>query len=165
MTHTTETDKKKGAVMQAARNQMTEWRQALQKLEEDIHELPTETRAEYEQKLSMLKLHWQQVESKFTAISQTDPTRQGTAYTHWRETAVAYDEAFLNTTHELKATELVPLGWLQGFTDKRIQDSEGWAEGFGKRPAGSEGFAEGMGHKDKVGSRGWAEGYDKVSQS
>jgi hypothetical protein len=85
------------------------------------------------------------------------------AYSQWRDTAVSYNEAFAHTTNDMK--EYVPLGWLQGFTDKRSLDSEGWAEGFGKRPEGSEGFAEGMGHKGKVKSKGWSEGYDQVSRS
>ena len=150
-------------VLQKVQNQMDEWRAALNKFEEKLSDTSAETKAAYEEQLAQLKLHWQQVESKFSALQQADDARRGVAYADWRDTADSYHNAFMSTARDMK--EYVPLGWLQGFTDKRTLDSEGWAEGFGKRPAGSEGFAEGMGHMREETSKGWAEGYDKVSKS
>lgn len=155
-------DEKSDAMLQKAQNQMNEWREEIDELGAKLEDLSGEARAEYEKQLAKLKLHWQQVESKFSTWQQADDTRRGVAYADWHDTAVSYNEAFMQTASQMK--KFVPLGWLQGFTDKRTQDSAGWAEGFGTRPAGSEGFAEGLGQKGKN-SKGWAEGYDKASQS
>jgi hypothetical protein len=157
-------DEKRKMVLQKARTQMDEWREDLNRLENQLSDLSSESgsRAEYQKQLATLKQHWQQVESKFAAMLQGSDEAQE-AYNHWRDTAVAYNQAFMRATKNMK--EEVPLGWLQGYTDERTQESAGWAEGFGGRPSDSEGFAEGMGHKGKVTSKGWAEGYDKVSKS
>lgn len=157
-------DEKSETVMQKAQNQMDEWREEINELEAKLEELSGEARAEYEKQLAKLKLHWQQVESKFSSLQQADNARRDVAYADWRDTAVAYNNTFLTTANNMK--EYVPLGWLQGFTDRRTQDSKGWAEGLSRTaPEDSEGFAEGMGHKGEVESKGWAEGYDKVSKS
>lgn len=157
-------DEKSEVVRQKAQNQMDEWRAEINEWEEKLSELSGEAQAEYQEQLTKLKLHWQQVESKFSTMMQADDEKQEAAYTHWRDTAVSYNETIIRTADHMK--EYVPLGWLQGFTDRRTQDSIGWAEGFTTRgPEDSEGFAEGMGHKKKVESKGWAEGYDKVSKS
>jgi len=156
-------DEKSEAVLQKVQSQMDEWRAALNTFEEKLKEATAETQAAYEEQLAQLKLHWQQVESRFGALQQAEDAQRGVAYADWRETAVSYDKAFMSTVSNMK--EYVPLGWLQGFTDKRIQDSQGWAEGFGKRPESSEGFAEGMGHMSHETSKGWAEGYNKTSKS
>ncbi|MAU01923.1 MAG: hypothetical protein CL608_32705 [Anaerolineaceae bacterium] len=157
-------DEKSEAVMQKAQNQMDEWREEINEMEKKVSELSGEAKAEFQEQLTKLKLHWQQLESKFSALMQANDDQREAAYADWRDTAVSYNNTFMSTTHEMK--EYVPLGWLQGFTDRRTQDSEGWAEGFTERgPEDSEGWAEGMGHKGKVKSKGWAEGYDKVSKS
>jgi hypothetical protein len=162
--HTKTVDKKSGDMTQKAHHQMNEWREEINEFEAKLEELSGEARAEYEKHLAELKLNWQQVESKFSTLRQADDARRDTAYTDWRDTAVAYNDTFLTTANNIK--EYVPLGWLQGFTDRRTQDSKGWAEGLSLTgPEDSEGFAEGMGHKGKVKSKGWAEGYDEVSQS
>lgn len=156
-------DEKSEVVMQKAQDQMEEWREEINELEEKLSELSGEAQTEYEKQLAKLKVSWQQLETKFSTLQRVDDTQRSAVYADWRDTAVAYNNAFMRTANDIK--EFVPLGWLQGFTDKRTMDSEGWAEGFGKRPAGSEGFAEGIGHRGEETSKGWAEGYDKDSQS
>lgn len=157
-------DEKSEAVMQKVQNQMDEWREEINEMEKKVSELSGEAKAEFQEQLAKLKLHWQQLESKFSTLTQADEDQREAAYAAWRDTAVVYNNTFMTTTQGMK--EYVPLGWLQGFTDRRTQDSEGWAEGFtDEGPEDSEGWAEGMGHKGKVKSKGWAEGYDKASQS
>ncbi|MEZ4592850.1 MAG: hypothetical protein R3D55_17150 [Chloroflexota bacterium] len=56
----------------------------------------------------------------------------------WQKTAVAYQSTFHETADSLR--QIVPLGWLQGYTNLRTMDSEGWAQGLGHRPDGSEGW-------------------------
>jgi hypothetical protein len=71
-----------------------------------------------------------------------------------------FREAFMRTANQLNNEhEEVSLGWLQGFTDHRVHDSAGWAEGMGEPEESSEGWVEGMGEQESD-SEGWAEGYD-----
>ena len=157
-------DEKRKVVRQKVQKQMDEWRAETNEMEARLSELSGKAQAEYQKQLTRLKMHWQQLESKFSNMMQAEDDQREAAYADWRDTAVSYNNTFMSITHEMK--EFVPLGWLQGFTDRRPQDSEGWAEGFtDKGPQDSQGFAEGMGHKEKVKSKGWAEGYDKVSKS
>ena len=149
---------------QKTQRKMDEWRTGLSKLEQSVNKLPVEMQQEYQKRFASLKLHWQQVESQFTALNRTNVEQREAAYAQWRDTAVSYNDAFVRTVNDMK--KHVPLGWAEGFTNERTQDSVGWAEGFtNEGPEDSEGFAEGMGHKEKAESKGWAEGYDKVSQS
>ena len=164
MTTLQETIRQKSeAFAQVAQEKMEQWRNEQNRLEREINELSNDIRLKFEKELAKLKLHWQQVEAKFSSMNRTDAAEWETAQTSWQETAVAYQRAFHQTADEVK--KVVPLGWLQGYTDIRTMDSEGWAEGFGHRPSGSEGWAEGMGHKENVESKGWAEGYGRDSQS
>ena len=78
----------------------------------------------------------------------------------FRKDMFVFRSAFYQTAHRIRDEEKVALGWLQGFTDARTHESEGWLEGMGTQPTGSEGWAEGMGTKP-TGSEGWAEGYNK----
>lgn len=142
---------------------MAHWRQELNRLEQEIENFSDEAQAKFQKELAELKLNWQQVEAKFSTLKPADEDNWESERTHWEETANAYQRSFYKTADRMR--EIVPLGWLQGFTDVRTLDSEGWAQGQGHRPEGSEGWAEGMGHQEKDGSKGWAEGYDKVNQS
>jgi len=147
---------------QVAQEKMAQWRSELNRLEREINEFSDDTRTKFEKELAELKLHWQQVEAKFSSMNRADAAGWEMTQTRWQETAVSYQRAFHQTADRVR--EIVPLGWLQGYTDIRTMDSEGWAEGLGHRPEGSEGWAEGMGHKEDETSKGWAEGYDRAAQ-
>ncbi|MEZ4594937.1 MAG: hypothetical protein R3D55_27910 [Chloroflexota bacterium] len=164
MTNLQETIRRKGDTFaQLAEEKMAQWRKELNRLAQEIDELSDDVRAEYFRQLAALKLNWQQVEAKFSAMTRAGEAEWEQARKDWQETAVAYQSTFHETADSLR--QIVPLGWLQGYTNLRTMDSEGWAQGLGHRPDGSEGWAEGMGHKEQVGSRGWAEGYEHVSKA
>lgn len=164
MTDLQETIRRKGDTFaQVAQGKMAQWREELNRLEREIDDLAGDAHAKYLQQLAALKLNWQQVEAKFSAMTRADEAEWEEARQEWQETAVAYQVAFHETADALR--QIVPLGWLQGYTNLRTMDSEGWAQGLGHRPDGSEGWAEGMGHKEKAGSEGWAQGYEHVSKS
>lgn len=159
-TKTKEIARKKESFLQTTQVQMNQWRDELDRLEEEIKQLPIDIQAEYCEQSANLRETWQQVEAKLQVLEGAASDQWEEMKSRWQHTSQEYRESFMGTANQLQNKEKVPLGWLQGFTDKRTHESAGWAEGMGKRPEGSEGWVEGMG-KRPSGSKGWAEGYDR----
>ncbi|MBK7896297.1 MAG: hypothetical protein IPJ90_15765 [Anaerolineaceae bacterium] len=133
MTDLQETIRHKGNTFaQVAEEKMNQWRGELTRLEREINELDDPLQANYFRRLAALKLNWQQVEAKFSTMTRADEAAWEQARQDWQETAVAYQTAFHKTADEIR--QLVPLGWLQGYTNLRTMDSEGWAQGVGPSP-------------------------------
>jgi hypothetical protein len=160
-TLTNEIAKKKKAFLQTARVQMDQWRDGLNRLDEAIEQIPPEAQASYRKNIADLRAQWQQVEEAFQRMEQAAAERWEKVQSRWQQTAANYKEAFMETANRIDQKE-VPLGWLQGFSDKRTHESAGWAEGMGHRPEGSEGWAEGLGKQESK-SKGWSEGYDQAN--
>ena len=152
----------KESYVESAQAQMEKWREGLEKLFDETKEFPSEVQAAYRKRIGDLREQLEEVESVFDEMNEADREHWDEASYHWGTAAAQYWHAFSDTTKEIEDKHSIPLGWVQGLTDKRTYESAGWAEGFGHRPEGSEGWAEGMA-KQESGSRGWSEGYDSQS--
>jgi len=133
--------------LQTAQMRTNQWRDELNRLEEEIKQFPSETQAVYRRNLANLQTQWQQVEAKFKELERASSGQQEIIRSEWQITAEEYQNNFRETAKQIMDKENVPLGWLEGFTDKRPHDSAGWAEGMGKQEKGSKGWAEGYDRK------------------
>ncbi len=163
-TITQENFKNKENYVEMARAQMEKWREGLDKLEYDIKKFPPEVQAAYRREIGFLRSKLDQVETAYDQMSEADSKHWEEARYLWGKKAAEYWQVFMASADRIQSEQDVPLGWVQGLTDKRIYQSAGWAEGMGERPQGSQGWAEGMGERPQ-GSQGWAEGYDRLSRS
>lgn len=133
-----------------ARAHTAEWMKELQRL--------TASRAD-DPRTAELRALWPQMLTGLTELEQAGDDTWRQAAARWLERAEQFTRA-LNRLLGRPEPEDESLGWAQGFSEQRMPDSEGWAEGMGKRPADSEGWAEGLGHRE-ASSHGWAEGYEE----
>lgn len=159
-TITEENFKNKEIYIELAQGQMEKWRNGLVKLEDEIKKYPSEVQAAYRREVGTLYPKWEHVQTVFGEMSEAGSEQWEEARYQWGKTAAEYWQKFMTITERIQDKYHVPLGWVQGLTDKRMHQSAGWAEGFGDRPEGSEGWAEGMGKQGST-SQGWGEGYDR----
>lgn len=152
------------ATLLEVRDHLDQWETGIDRLEEAIHHVKQEAQKEYYDQIAVLRQHLKEMRLRLRAIEEGEPKE-------WRESQVAFyqrlarfRQAFAHTANSLDQEDRVALGWLQGFTNERTNESAGWAEGMGEMPEGSAGWAEGMGHRPE-GSKGWAEGYDQVNKN
>lgn len=144
--------------LQSARLQMEKWRADLKMLAAGAEKQSVEARAAYHEALANLLGLWRKMEAGFEDMEKAGSDTWEQTSAHWQQAADRFTSAF----NELTRGD-APLGWVQGLSDRRIQDSEGWVEGMGERQPGSEGWAEGIGKREES-SKGWAEGYKKTPQ-
>lgn len=97
-------------------------------LEKDVEHVKKESQAKYYDQLGILRLQLQDLQTKFESLSGEMPKTPGYDLNKFRRDMFGFNSVFYETAHQIRAEENVPLGWLQGFTDARTQESKGWAE-------------------------------------
>lgn len=143
---------------------LDQWEAGINRLEEELHHVDQASQKEYLDQIAVLRQQLKELRIRLQAMVDGEPRE-------WRESRPAFHQrlgrfrqAFTHTGNKLHQEDQVALGWLQGFTDERTHESEGWAEGMGEQAEGSSGWVEGMGHRE-ADSKGWAEGYDEVNKN
>jgi hypothetical protein len=147
------------AMERAMRKHLGGWQNGIERLEDELTPFTKEVQMKYREQIAQLKRQLQDLKTRYTAMVEggDDELLKGQSLFQGRLTS--FRESFLETARRIaQEDEKAPLGWLQGFTEERTQESEGWVEGMGKRAQNSEGWAEGMGMQGHE-SKGWAEGY------
>lgn len=114
----------------AVKNHLREWQEGLTQLEEDVEHVKKESQANYHEQLGILRLQLQNLQTKLESLSGQMPKTPDYDLVKFREDMLAFSSTFYETAHRIRDEENVPLGWLQGFTDSRTQESKGWAEGY-----------------------------------
>lgn len=162
MNKTQEMETEKNATLQQMEKHVARWQEGLDQLEEELKTIRVDARASYEEKIAKLRADWEQVYARVKALEEGSREEWENAKAYLNQRVTTFRQDFLKTARRLQTEEKVPLGWLQGFTDERKVESDGWAQGLGDRPQGSKGWAEGQG-KQPEGSKGWAEGYKETA--
>ncbi|MFN2137585.1 MAG: hypothetical protein ACK2UK_16610 [Candidatus Promineifilaceae bacterium] len=154
----------KADTMALATSQMGKWRAGMDRLDKELSSYPQEVQAAYRRDIGVLRNeYWEPVEAAFSSMDKAGQTAWTNAYHEWGRSAATFWQRLNALKLQIEDTHHVPLGWVEGMTDKRTYESAGWAEGMAARPAGSQGWAEGMGHQGDE-STGWSEGYDSVNK-
>lgn len=139
---------------------LNQWQTRLDHLQEEIHLIKKDLQRDYQDQVDNLQQQLDTIGVRLQAISEGDPKEWVEGQSGFNEKLADFSQRFMNVAKNVKSEDqLVALGWLQGFSDKRTHTSEGWAEGMGEISEDSEGWAEGMG-KQGSDSKGWLEGYD-----
>lgn len=160
-TKTNQTDEHIIETIDAQKNHIKQWHDRLDRLEDELTKLQKEAQITYRSKIAALKTQLNKVETRLQAMAEGDPKEWQLGRQEYEEKFTAFRTEFMKTAEQIKSDdETVALGWLQGFSDKRPLDSEGWVEGMGHRTGSSEGWVEGMGHQGSD-SKGWREGYNE----
>ncbi len=127
----------------AVKNHLREWQEGLLQLEKDVAHVKKESQAKYYEQLGILRLQLQDLQTKLRSLSGEMPKTPDYDPVKFRKDMFVFRSAFYETAHRIRDEEKVALGWLQGFTDARTHESQGWLEGMGTQSTGSEGWAEG----------------------
>lgn len=149
--------------VQEIKDHLAQWESGINRLEDEVQNIRQESQKEYHDQLAVLRQHLRELRIRLQALHEGE-------LQEWRESRPAFYErlnrfrnVFMQTAQKLHREDQAVLGWLQGFTEERSQESAGWTEGMGEQPEGSAGWTEGLGHRP-AGSEGWTEGYEKVNK-
>lgn len=128
------------------------WRNRIEQLKAQAITVQPEAKATYQEQYNELAARQAEVEQELQALQQASGD-------HWEELKSGIEKALtaLEESFDQAKKKVGWLGWVQGMTEKRQFDSEGWAEGVGHKTGHSEGWVEGMGYQPED-SVGWAEG-------
>ncbi|MFO7680508.1 MAG: hypothetical protein R6X34_10690 [Chloroflexota bacterium] len=135
----------------------------MERLENEVKHFNREIQAAYQKDINALKRELQDLQARFMAMKEGSEEEWLKGRSQLQERIIKFRKYFMETAERIRhedADKRVELGWLQGFTDERTQESAGWAEGLAGPTEGSEGWAEGMGKQGSE-SKGWAEGYNR----
>jgi hypothetical protein len=147
------------AMEQSMRKHLDGWQNGIERLEDELTHFTKEIQMTYREQIDQLKRQLHELKTRHKAMVEGGDDELLKGQSLFQQRLTAFRESFLENARRIAdEDEKVPLGWLQGFTEERTQESEGWAEGLGKRAQGSEGWAEGMGDQGDE-SKGWVEGY------
>jgi hypothetical protein len=94
--------------------------------------------AAYKREIGALLLKLDQVETAYDEMNQSGSMQWEETRYLWGKIAAEYWQDFMAIAVKIQDEHHVPLGWVQGLTDKRMHQSAGWAEGMGERPEGSQ---------------------------
>lgn len=155
---TTHTEKQKIQVtITEFQTHLANWQHGVDRLAGEVKQLKKDIQPKYEKQIADLRQQLNQLEGRLAVMKSDVASVSGNNWADAQVALINFAQAFDRTAYQIRDEEQIPLGWLQGFTDARTHESEGWAEGMGRQPQGSEGWAEGMG-KQPTESEGWAEG-------
>jgi hypothetical protein len=144
--------------------ELIQWKERLEHLKTQIYLIEADTQLKYEQVLDELEEKLHQAQVRLQAMLEGSPKEWYEGRDEFHERYADFRTSFVRTARQINnEDDRVALGWLQGFSDERTHDSEGWVEGMGERSVDSEGWVEGMGHRTDD-SKGWVEGYDEVNE-
>lgn len=130
------------AYLQSARRKLDDWRDKLNQLQEEIGKFSSEAQAEHQKTTADLRDQLEQAEVRLKELEQSKDAQWEENQPRWQEAAEEYSQSFAKFANRMNKED-VPLDWLEDYTDERIRDSVGWAEGQGKKDPGSKGWAEG----------------------
>ena len=149
---------------QKVQARLSGWDEAIVHLEKEVDKTKTEDRDKYQEQVRQLRTQKRAIVDQLDAFITADAQRQQTLKPKLDATIEAFDKRLTKISADLEESGGQPLGWLEGLSDKRPDDSEGWVEGLGEDTGESEGWVEGLGKQPKN-SKGWLEGYDKTQEN
>lgn len=106
------------------------WQQGIDQLEEEVKQLKEAVQSKYKKQIADLRQQVKKLEEMLNTMKRDETSISST---QWADTQVAFiilSQSFNRTAFQIRDAEQIPLGWLQGFTDARKKESEGWVEGM-----------------------------------
>jgi hypothetical protein len=131
------------------------WSDRIEQLKAQAITVQPEAKATYQEQYNELAARQAEVVQKLQALQQASGDQWEDLTSGVEKALTALEESFDQVKEKL--AQVGWLGWVQGMTEKREFDSEGWAEGMGHKVGHSEGWVEGVGYQSED-SVGWAEG-------
>lgn len=157
------TEKEKTRTMESdfiegAEDQLNEWRDDLDRLEEMVKDAGEDFERAYNEQIANLKRYLNNFEEQISELRSTESDQWQEQRSIVQKSARNYRQAYDQSIDIMDKAKSKPAGWLEGFTDRPPAGSEGWLEGFEAEPEGSEGWVEGFTERTPE-SEGWTEGY------
>ncbi len=128
------------------------WSDRIERLKAQTITAQPEAKVTYQEQYNKLAARQAEVAQKLQALQQASGDQ-------WEDLKDGVEKALtaLEESFDQAKKKVGWLGWVQGMTEKREFDSEGWVEGMGHKMGHSKGWVEGMGYQSED-SVGWAEG-------
>jgi hypothetical protein len=120
-------------VKRAMRKHLDGWQNGIDQLEVELKRFTKETQITYREKIDQLNRQLQELKTRYTAMIEGGDAEWMKGQSQFQEKLTRFRQAFLETAQSIaREDDKVPLGWLQGFTEERTLESEGWAEGYNR---------------------------------
>lgn len=134
--------------------QSKKWEAEIARLEAKAKSLGAQAKAEFHELIGEAQARWHEAEASLMGFGQSSEDEWETIQEHVKQALGNAEDALKRAATATGES----LGWATGMAESLEEESEGWAEGLGKRGPGSKGWAEGQAEELAGNSIGWPEG-------